>query len=935
MNRRAAILVAACALAAGAHGVEMEGVPSIDVAAPLGAAAAPAALPSVSLPQAPLSGVEIPQSSLAPAEPAAPAATAGADASAQAAAPSADAAVPAQTPGAGASAVVPAQSSRVNLVQAAGSPVVATRVFEGSRIPTAANSNRGLEPAFEPPTYTPRQPLGRSGDGADGSNGNGGQGSNNGGDEGGNASGRRPQLSFGAPYVTALTAVDPAKAIYGQMRTVYGNDGSRNYWNQFKTGEPIDVVSKGESVFGRPTTVTFAATKAIGKLTREDFAGTVPAYQLKAPIKQLRQALINQLEDSRAVWHANQTPISLATTVRIVKFKSYIELYREAHGPDSTPAIEAPTPRTPLSVKAEGALEPLSMMLPRAVFLDLDLFDGPVPATLISDMAKLQRTGVYFVAFSRKPYADAGSLKDKLIRQLNAYHLSTLLPIRFMAVTDDGAVISMFPKGGNVAPIDVDSFSNAEMDVLRDAAQKSAEAAGVSPRLIKEVKQPAIDESVDEFPGLAGRARAERKDPQVRFQLSLDKKVTPEEAYAWKAELERRVEGQGIEPKMTLEQDASGAWLFSARKTSLGRSLPRLVEALGKEYGLYLNPNDVLVLSRDPQLTSYNKNLDFGALTGLKGQDLVENALGLMLGDHRDNVEGDLSGSASRIASFSRDRARYLSEILIEQNKDEMQINFFSGHVVHAVNDWLVHQLQIGRRPTKAQYAEALLERWDAGLRERKSIPLPKGETMKGWIRESTQRGLSMYEKIVAAADRKEILIGTEIPNFFMLRDYERKTGNVKRRYILHTIFDFIALRPDPNNPGHATLVIYDFKTGPAQSRQKLDHDVQVLTYALFANRRWVGKKFPAPYFSGKTAYTIDQARVEFIYNGIKQPTSQSSWDLDTIRRTIINKLNQIHAAEAKLLGEAPATKKKPATKRGSPQAAAKKGAKRAPARRA
>lgn len=781
-------------------------------------------------------------------------------------------------------------------------PSVNDSVYDGSRGHDDA-SGRALEPVFEPPTFNPASKRGNGG------GGNGGSG----GDDGGNGSQqRRPQLSFGNAYKTALMAVDPDKAIYGQMRTVYSNPGSRNYWNQFKKGAEIDVVSKGESVFGRTTKVTRAYTKPIGKLTREDFKGTIPAFKLKAPIRELRQELIRSLEDSRSVWHPNAEVTSLKTTVRVVKFQSFLELYRQTHGKDSKPPVEEPVKRAPLSVKPEGALAPLASFLPRAVFLDLDLFDGPVSKDLVADMAKLQRTGVYFVAFSRKPYAEAGSVKDKFIAQLSSYHLSTLLPIRFMAVTDDGAVISMFPKGGSVEPIDVDAFSDGEMDVLRDAASKAFEAAWVAPRAVSEVRQPAIDEQVDQFPGLSSRPRAEHKDPQVRYELSFSKTVGEAPFEAWLSAFKKRLVSQGMNVAVTIDKQADGSRRVSVRRTSLEGAMPRLVEALGREYGLYLNPNDVLVLSKDPRLTSYNPHLDFSALTGLNGSDMAENALGLLLGEHRDNEPGDLAGSASRIASFTRDRARYLSEILIEQSKDEMQINFFSGHVVHAVNDWLVHQLQLGVVPTKEEYAAELFRRWDAGLRERKALPLPKGESMKGWLRESTARGLSMYDKIVAAYDRHEVLIGTEIPNFFMLKDYERKTGNVKRRYILHTIFDFIALRPDPKKPGHATLVIYDFKTGPAQSRQKLDHDVQVLTYALFANRNWVGKRFPAPYFSGKDGFMIDRASVEFIYNGIKQPTTQRSWDLDTIRRTIISKLNQIHAAEAKLLGEAPA-KKKPA----------------------
>ena len=268
-------------------------------------------------------------------------------------------------------------------------------------------------------------------------------------------------------------------------------------------------------------------------------------------------------------------------------------------------------------------------------------------------------------------------------------------------------------------------------------------------------------------------------------------------------------------------------------------------------------------------------------------------------------------GSASRMAQFRRDRTRYLSEFLIKQDGLEQNINFFSGHVIHAANDWLVWHLKNGRRPSRDEFKAYIKERWEAGIREFKPVGLPPNESMDGWRDSRIDGALNMYEMVVAAQDRGEVLIGTEIPNFFIVKDYERRSRELKHRYILHTIFDFIALRPDPKRPGHATLIIYDFKTGPAQSRQKLDKDLQVMTYDLMAHQRWVGTDFPAPYLSGDKTYRIDDAKVEFIYNAIKQPTTVTRWDRGDIRNTIIGTLNRIHAGELKMLGQAPVKKPK------------------------
>jgi hypothetical protein len=127
-------------------------------------------------------------------------------------------------------------------------------------------------------------------------------------------------------------------------------------------------------------------------------------------------------------------------------------------------------------------------------------------------------------------------------------------------------------------------------------------------------------------------------------------------------------------------------------------------------------------------------------------------------------------------------------------------------------------------------------------------------------------------------------------------------------------------------------LVIYDFKTGPAKTRPKLNKDVQVLTYALFAHEKWVGKKFPAPYFSGDKGYVIDDVSVEFIYNKKLQSTDVTRWSLDGVRRKIIGTLNRIDAAEKKLYGYTPggkpAIKRKPSAKAAAKKKAAKPAAK-------
>jgi len=751
-------------------------------------------------------------------------------------------------------------------------------------------------PAFEPPAVAPRAPSGDMGDEPVGENVQ-----------------QRPQLSFQPAAKSSLLAIEPGRGLSGTMKLVKDNPYSRDWWNAYRKGAEIDVVIRGENVYGRSTKITAAFTKPIGKLTREDFEGTVPPHLLQVGVAALRKNLIAVLEDNRARWSPEQPPVSLDSKVRVIKFQSYLELFRRTNGPDAIPQPEAPVRRTPLKVKPEGVLKRLSLFLPRAVFLDLDLFDGPISKEILSDIAKLQRTGVYFVVFSRKPYDAPGSMKEKLVNRLSAYQMSMLMPIRFMMVTDDGAVISGLPRGGGPAPVDVLSFTPAEIDVLRDAAMRASERVGLSPRSLEEIRQAPLEEDAGERFGRKDGKRPPGPDPRVRFEVRVPKSMSGTAFARWQSVFDAVLKAQGLTVKTSAARLSDGRRAFTAARTDLPGSMERLRMALGEKFGLYLNPGDALVLSGDPAVMAADpKALDFAKITGLQGTELVDNALGLMLGEHRDNVDGDLAGSASRMIAFSYNKGRYLSEALIRTDHEEQNINFFSGHVVHAAEDWLIWSLQNGRVPTKAEFTARLRRRWDDGMREFKAVGLPPAHLSEGWLRASLMRAESMYDIVVRAHERREILIGTEIPNFFVLKDFARRTGALKRRYILHTIFDFIALRPDPKRPGHATLVIYDFKTGPAKTRPKLNKDLQVLTYALFAQEKWVGEKFPAPYLVGDKSYVIDDVSVEFIYSLKLQPADIDRWGLDAVRRKIIGTLNRINAAEQKLYGYTPGGKPAP-----------------------
>jgi hypothetical protein len=427
--------------------------------------------------------------------------------------------------------------------------------------------------------------------------------------------------------------------------------------------------------------------------------------------------------------------------------------------------------------------------------------------------------------------------------------------------------------------------------------------------------------------------RFEPSDPHVRFEVIFPRGTTKAAIAAYKLAFRGRLKDQRIAIKDELTTLEDGRISYSIRKTVIPGSFDRLFQALGDEFGVYPTPSksDVLVISQDPALRGVNGRIDLMKETKLRGGELVENALGLILGEAR---KGGKKGSASRIVSFTGYRERYMSEYLVQQDAIEEHINFFSGHIVHEVNGWLVSELQHGRVPTREQYEEHLLRRWNDGIREIKPVGIPKGQRMENLRAASLQRALNMYEHVLRLRAKGEIFIGTEIPNFIVIEDYKRGEDTpLRERYIVHTIFDFVALRPIPGKPGHARLVTYDFKTGPTKSKGKLEQDDQVRTYSLFNYERWVGKPFPEPYMTGENSYIIDDAVVEFIYSAGIQTPEVTGYAREAQRSRIIRVFDAISRTEAKLSGVTPSGAPNAANRKASAKAKAAK-AKKKPAPR-
>jgi hypothetical protein len=715
------------------------------------------------------------------------------------------------------------------------------------------------------------------------------------------------RLSFPQSVKNQLTTGNPAKGISGAMKLVRPFKGSKKYWADFRKGQDVQIVIGGEKVF--VTKITRAVNKKISQLSRADFKHMMPDYKLKAGVRELRAALIDQLENKRKMWQPSDPPISGNSTVRVVEFRSFKDVYQDKHGKDADVSTPAPVERNPLVIKPEGKLARLAYLMPRAVFIDFDMFEGPVSREVLLDIAKMQRSGAYFVAFSRKPYEELGGMRDNMIRQMNDYQLGSLMTYRFLAVTDDGAVISAFPRDGIMKPVKIAEITSGEIDVLNDAARRAAAAAGISPRSIRRVEQPSIYTHQDAEGRFARKPRFV-KDTQVRFEIEFTRAVNDEQRAAWQEAFDGFLAAHSMELHRKSYEAENGRQRLVLQKTTLAGSMESLQEALRETFQLYLNPGDYLVLSNDKDVLAANPEvLDVAGESGLEGEALVENTLGLILGDYRQDMDLDRVGSASRMISFTKYRERYMADMVVDEQRSEQNINFFSGHMVHSTNDWLIWNLRNGRRPTAEEYEAHMRKMWQAGLTEEKPVRVPDGDTMEGWLNSSVIRALKMREIVLKIHDRGEMIVGSEIPRQLIVRDYHRKRGHVgelKGRYITNAIIDLLVYRPNPDKPGHGTIVAYDYKSGPAKSVEKLEEDPQVLIYALLAQENWVGKTFSVPYMVGGEEVTIDDFSVEFIYSPLKQTPHINRWMLEEIRLKIIRVYERMYRATAELLGEIP-----------------------------
>ncbi len=655
--------------------------------------------------------------------------------------------------------------------------------------------------------------------------------------------------------------------IWGDVKFVKPSEGSKWWWNKFKKGETIRIKSGSEWLFY--TQLTDAQTKPIGKLTKEDLVGIFTTNDLaRNGIGILRAAVIERLTKA----HKGQFDINLRTSVRLIHFKTPKQLGDESLAGKPKSEIYDPfAERAPLKLPADSPLRRLNQYYPKAVMVDLDLFEGRIPPQLIEDMGKLQRAGVKFVFFSDK----AGASYKVQQAQITDGLYGSLFAL-------DGGALIVAHSRDKAHTRTADLLTEYDRGVLLQHARIAAYKNGLDPKGVSE-------SFVDQPGGFKGPAST-----YFRGQIPASA-----DAAAFKAALEAELAAAGLRGEVIFDAAAKGPKGFVIQHRRVTDAMGDVLRGL-QTMGVFANPQEILVISENPayakSLTKATEALlaqdapgaakregavrpapDAATLAGvpLKGHDLLENALGAVLGEYRQNMRGDFVTSASALDSFAHYTDRYFAQELI---KGEENVYAFWGHETHDVMNWVAWvQRNTGRIPTEEESVERFRRQWDEAMHSPEfAVYLPPGRDFVN-LREAAVGRLKgiyqIYRRVMAEPGVH--FIGTEVPNVFMLRSVDRKKGETRRVFI-RTIFDFVVTMPSADGKG-TTLWVMDFKSGVKPTQEILEKKIQPRTYRLFTAYKW--HSLPREYdIAAERVTPIAGTELEFHYNRTSVRIPLNSW---------------------------------------------------------
>ncbi|MFA6002622.1 MAG: PD-(D/E)XK nuclease family protein [Elusimicrobiota bacterium] len=648
-------------------------------------------------------------------------------------------------------------------------------------------------------------------------------------------------------------------SLYASVRLV-GGSGSQWYWNQFADGAKVRVLVGGQTMF--TTRVESGQTKAISQLVKKDLEGLYsPQILGKYTIAQLRHRLIDELTAYNRYSKPGQpTVIGPDSQVRVVRFMKYSAARALPENQDEQ--VYEPKLRAPIVLPS--ALADTRNHLPKAVLLDMSLFQNPVPAEFLEDMGKLMKAGMYFVLMSDRPKDGPGSVEELLTRGLTNRQRDNLTRYKMIVLSDSGNSLAGY-KGLFPAAMPIPRFKSEERDIM----------AYVAMRLRASVLQNTA-------------AEIKLKLPRgVNAAAFMDEFRTALQAL----ELKREV-------NISVQKDGSSA-IVTLRPNSLISALPDMFEALRDREGLFVNNSDLMVISRDADLLKATAGAVQPALhSAAQGAALVDLSLAAMLGKYRENMRGDLAASASKISSFIKNRD--------SKGGDFGNVYMMMGHVMHSAFNWAVWAYRnTGVLPGADELITRARRNWayEDSLRVRNMVDRP-GHTMDGYREVMEARLRTMHKTVAELLQAYPIVLGTELPNLFVIDRY--KKGQLEHRDVLRLIYDFVAARETPDG---LEVMVLDFKTGQTPTLQNLEKDVQVQLYDIAVRQLWAN--VPVPYVSG-AARKVASTGLTFIYpNGGYRPLL-NEWGrikYEKFLRQVMDRIRKHNNPPA------PKTDKKPAAK--------------------
>ncbi len=651
--------------------------------------------------------------------------------------------------------------------------------------------------------------------------------------------------------------------IYALVRPILGS-GSQRYWEKFEKDASLIVKVAGQGMFA--SRVTYARTVAINRMTLQDFKGVYAKSMLRGKtIHALRRKLIAELnERNERTTRGQSGVVTQLSEVRVVRVMPYGEAKLLPENKDEE--IYAPVPRAQFELPA--ALQGLNHMTPKVVLLDMRLFKDGVPYPLIEDMTKLMKSGVYFVLLSDKPNDAPGSVEDQLTRGLSLQQRDQISRYKMVVLADDGNALSSY-DGAFARYLPSRRFAESEQELMRFSARQLGLAAEIG----------SHGTEFTAYVAEGGDAAATRS-----ALVSTMKKL-----------------GLPAESWQTAVAARGGRSVVVVRPQNLASALPHLLESLREHEGLYVNPGDMMTISRDEALLSATKgSVQPSALLEQQGAELADASLAAILGPYRENRPGDLAASASKITGFLHDPDR------VGYGGGEGNIYMMMGHVMHSAFNWAVWKYRNEGLFPSAEETVAAAERiWlhEEAQRTGKNLDRP-GENLAGFHEVMKGRLRTMHAVAADILKVYPIAVGTELANMLVFDHY--KKGVYDNRDILRLIFDFVVARETPQG---LEVVVVDFKTGQTPTLQNLEKDVQVQLYDLAVRKMW--PKLSIPYGATGERREVADYKIRFIYPSAGYQPILNEWSRITFERFLRNVMNRIRRHNAPPAPPKPAAKSK------------------------